>query len=307
LILGENYGSSQPSGISATHEEYREARGKKPVIAFVQAGVTRETQEDDFVTEVQGWEGGLFRGSFTGAGDLKIGLTRALHDYDLSRAVGPVDQNDLLKRALEGLPTDRRNFSSGSVSLNLSVAGAPRQSILRPIELEKPSLADALHQAALFGPNALFDKSLGVEREIDNETLMLSQERGRAAISVNEEGSILIAVPARETSRMLPELIQERVQAQFSNALAYASWLIDLIDPTQRTSHVAIAASITNGEHMGWRTQRESDDNRNQISLGSAAGMQRKPVHVIRTRPSMRLDAARVIEDLIVPLRRQWK
>src|SRR5881394_3744465 len=39
LVLGEAYGAKQPSGLSATHEEYREARGKKPVLAFVQRGI----------------------------------------------------------------------------------------------------------------------------------------------------------------------------------------------------------------------------------------------------------------------------
>ncbi len=40
LILGDRYGTVQPSGFSATHEEYREAQGRKPVLAFVQEGVT---------------------------------------------------------------------------------------------------------------------------------------------------------------------------------------------------------------------------------------------------------------------------
>ena len=41
LVLGSSYGAVQPgSGLSATHEEYREARQTKPVLAFVQQGVT---------------------------------------------------------------------------------------------------------------------------------------------------------------------------------------------------------------------------------------------------------------------------
>jgi hypothetical protein len=67
LILGEQYGALQPSGLSATHEEYREAKGRKPVIAFVQDGITRDPQQMEFVAELQAWEGGLFRGSFSGS------------------------------------------------------------------------------------------------------------------------------------------------------------------------------------------------------------------------------------------------
>ena len=52
LILGEHYGATQPSGLSATHEEYREARDRCPVIAFVQEGVDRDEDEKQFMTEV---------------------------------------------------------------------------------------------------------------------------------------------------------------------------------------------------------------------------------------------------------------
>ncbi len=45
MILGENYGTLQPSELSATHEEYREARGRKPVLAFVQQGIHPEPRQ----------------------------------------------------------------------------------------------------------------------------------------------------------------------------------------------------------------------------------------------------------------------
>ena len=59
LILSEGYGMMQPSGLSATHEEYREAKGRKPVIAFVQRGIAAEPSQQAFIQEVQKWEGGL--------------------------------------------------------------------------------------------------------------------------------------------------------------------------------------------------------------------------------------------------------
>ena len=307
LILGEHYGTVQPSGLSATHEEYREAKGRKPVIAFVQEQVSLDPQERDFAREVQGWEEGLFRGGFTTVADLKVALTRALHDYELATAVGPVDQNELIQRAVAQLPTENSRCSSGRAAINVSVAGGPRQSVLRPIEIEKPALADALHQEALFGPNRLFDSSLGVQREIEAEALILEQERGQSRISLNEQGSILLMLPVSETGRMLPELIYEFVQAQLSDALGYASWVLDRIDPTQRLTHVAVAASISNAEHMGWRTQRESEANPNQMSISMMSNAARAPVHVTRARAALRLDTAHMVEDLIVPLRRQWR
>lgn len=81
LILGENYGFVPAgSSLSATHQEYREARETKPVLAFVQQGISPGPEQAAFIAEVQTWEGGLFRGGFVGVDDLQDGVTRALHD-----------------------------------------------------------------------------------------------------------------------------------------------------------------------------------------------------------------------------------
>jgi hypothetical protein len=106
LILGESYGAAQQSGLSATHEEYREARGRKPILAFVQRGIKPDAQQKEFLDEVQGWESGLFRKGFSGADDLQVAIIRALHQHDLAAAVAPVDLQDIGKRALAALPEE---------------------------------------------------------------------------------------------------------------------------------------------------------------------------------------------------------
>ena len=115
LILGERYGVEQPSGLSATHEEYREAQGRKPVIAFVQQGITPEPRQEAFIREVQGWEGGLFRGSFSTPDELRTAIVRALHDYELAAAVGPVDESALRRRSAELIPADTRAIRCADV------------------------------------------------------------------------------------------------------------------------------------------------------------------------------------------------
>jgi Domain of unknown function (DUF4062) len=268
LILGEHYGALQPSGLSATHEEYREAKSRKPIIAFVQSGVTRDQEQADFVNEVQAWEGGLFRGAFRGEDDFSIALTRALHDYVVANAVGPIDQHEVTERAKALLPEERSRSIGGTAVLNLAVAGSPRQSILRPIELENPTLTRDLHQEALFGNPHIFDPTAGMHPELDGGTLTLSQERRGTRVSINEQGSILVALPVREGRSGMPELIEEFVQQQIGCALAFSSWVLDRIDPTQRLAHVAIATNIANADYMGWRTQREHDTSPNSMSMG---------------------------------------
>jgi hypothetical protein len=58
LLIGSRYGAIQPSGYSATEEEYREAREHKQVLVFVESGVAREGRQEAFLTEVQSWAGG---------------------------------------------------------------------------------------------------------------------------------------------------------------------------------------------------------------------------------------------------------
>jgi hypothetical protein len=305
LILGAGYGDIQTSGLSATHEEYEEAKGRKFVFAFVQEGIECEAKQADFVGEVQGWESGLFRSGFTTAESLRQAVTRALHDYAIANARGPVDQDEMAQRAIALLPTERGDHSLATAALNLAVTGGPRQSILRQVEIEKRTLADALLQRALFGDQRLFDLALGVQQGMDGNVLVLSQEKG-GKISLNEHGSICVSVPIERSNRMMPEIIYEVVQGQFAGALDYASWVLDIIDPTQSLTHVAIAASLTGADHLAWRTQRESHANPSSMSLGMRSTEQNS-VQITKTRAALRLNAADIVEDLVVPLRRQWR
>jgi hypothetical protein len=219
--------------------------------------------------------------------------------------VAPIDEQEIIKRAAALTPSERRGYSSGTASLNLVVVGGPRQSILRPIEIEQPALADALHQAALFGAQRIFDVTEGAQRAIEGDSLVLVQDKTHAKITLNEHGSVLITLPLRSTSRGMLELIEELVQERLANALDYATWVLDHVDPTQRLTHIVIAASLTGADHMGWRTQRESDARPNQISISAVTREKSSTVRVSRTRAALRLDAAHIVEDLIVPLRRQ--
>src|SRR3954453_17349737 len=58
LLIGERYGAVQHSGMSATHEEYREARERKPVLVFVEDLATRDERQAAFLVEVQDWATG---------------------------------------------------------------------------------------------------------------------------------------------------------------------------------------------------------------------------------------------------------
>jgi hypothetical protein len=313
LILGENYGSVQgTSGVSPTHEEFLEARDIKPVLAFVQEGVTRDAQQADFVSEVQGWQQGYFRGGFKSPEELKDLVTRAIHDYQLAHATAPLDIEALKQSAIGLLPKNRNGNSVELPMLILAVAGGPLQRILRPAELEQQKLVNTLHQRALFSEPRLFDSTKGMESGIEESALFLEQDRG-AGIRLDERGALVVRLPLEEPIRRKHSgftgfaLIQEIVVEKLTAAIAYADWALEQIDPTQRLTHVALAARINASDHMGWRTQAEDDASPNSITMGFGGNDEKPPVSVDLPRAALRFDAARLAEDLMVPLRRQRK
>jgi hypothetical protein len=64
LILGAKYGFVAQSGLSATEEEYNEARRRGlPVLVFVQ-NIEREPKQQEFFDRIGGYESGYFPAFF---------------------------------------------------------------------------------------------------------------------------------------------------------------------------------------------------------------------------------------------------
>jgi hypothetical protein len=270
--------------------------------------MSADTDQAAFISEVQAWEKGLFRAGFSGPEDLQAKVIRGLHEWELATATAPVDPAQLLDRAL-ALLSDERGHSYGSPSLSVAIACGPVQPVLRPSQIEQTVLREALLQAALFGPQRIFTAGEGSEAEIRNHRLVLEQKsRNRRLVSLDGQGSVVLTLPLEYQGQVLPVLIEETVTEQLSAALAYAGWVLEHIDPPQRLSHVVVAARIAGADHSAWRTRREHGANPNSVSIPSGQDA-RRPVHLEpphRTRAAFRLDAGRLVEDVVVLLRRQW-
>jgi hypothetical protein len=221
-----------------------------------------------------------------------------------------VDAKALTQAALGLMPDPDRHSSRGPF-LQLAVAGGPVQAVLRPAELEAPALAEALHQAALFGGHRIFDGRRGVELDLAGAALVLAQDSGNR-MQLDEKGAVQLQLLLREPEEGrgsfsgFPALIEETVLARIQAGLAYSAGVLDHIDATQRLTHLAIAARLDGGDHMAWRTQREQDASPNSGSIGWGRD-DRPAVAITKPRAAIRLDQRRLAEDILVPLRRQWK
>jgi hypothetical protein len=313
LVLGLRYGAVQPSGISATHEEFREARGRKPVLVFLQTG-DAEAAQAAFIEEVSGWQGGQLRAPFATPEELRRQAARALHDYELAHAVAPVDPEKLRARVLELLPDVRLETSNGMLSL--AIAAGPTQPVLRPAEIETTALSDALQQQALFGVPPLFERKLGTLAELQRGVLVVHQEQRQglgASVRLWETGDIIIQLPSgrRTREQSLPAIIEEDVASDLHAAIGYAAWLLQHIDPTEKLTHVALAAQLTGGGYFGWRTRAEHEASPRTGSMSGFGREQERGAAVVltpahRVRQALAMDAQRLVEDLLVLLRRQW-
>lgn len=306
LLMGERYGETQPSGLSATHEEYRDAREKRPVFGFVQKVDQRDPGQNAFIDEAGKWDSGLLWQEFSSPEELRRLVAKQLHGWMVANATGPVDEQTMLQDALAALPEERRGHSQFGRTLVLSVASGPKQAILRPSEIESSQLADEITQAALFGPTRLFSTEKSNVVKVQGHALVLTHDEGQGEVRLEPEGTVTISLPLNLAGHGMV-VIEEDVTATLSTALRYATWLLDRVDSTQRLTHSALAVKITGGDGGTWRTQREqaASPNSYQMCVGKPEAVHLRPGH--RPRPALTQQADQLVEDLVALLRREWK
>lgn len=308
LLLGVRYGTRQPSGLSATHEEYREARSHQPVLAFVQEDVDYEPDQVEFIQEVREWESGSLTVSFTTEDELRSAVTQALHNHMVASASGSVDEQELLALAGEGVDAPKSfQLFAGDPELFLSLAAGPRREVLRPSELEGHSLAQAIQKEARFGAGSLFASEAESSTELREDWLVLSQDR--ASIKLNSAGDIVVRQAAVAAERGLLEvsaLIEEDVRDHLADALKFAASILDQIDSPRRLSHIAIIAALTEVGSQTWRTREEHARSRN--SGGHEMDRDRAVVSLtpgVRARAEISQRSDDLAHDLMVLLRRK--
>ena len=315
LLLGATYGEQQQSGLSATHEEYREARNNTPVLAFVQGGISPEPHQREFIQEVRSWESGLFTARFTESEDLRSKVTRALHDLIINLKTTPVDTNDTADRARALIPTERTTSNTG---LLIAVAYGPHQTVLRPSELDKDSLRHFLLAETLTGKHAVLKPTDGTGISVPNTrasiqrgTINVVQGHDRM-VSLSGSGDLLIQQPARNIGGWhtgLPCLIEEDITERIANAFRFAARVLDRIDGSGRLTHFAAAVGLRNAGYLPWRTRSEHQRSPNQATVGSLGGFDLPNPIIVTSSPPTQSRAAllntadETAHDLTIKLR----
>jgi hypothetical protein len=266
--------------------------------------VEREDRQEVLVGEVREWSAGVYTAGFSSTEQLRDSVTRALHELELSRRAGPVDEEEMLGRASELVPEHRGALTP---ALTVIVAGGPRQEILRPSELEDPDLLRELQREALLGDVPVLSPAVGTRTAVTGNRLVLEQDN--ASVLIDQLGTVRVIQPARrrEDGRgtELPVLIEEDVRDLLHRGLRFAGWILEHVDPTRRITDVAPLVSLQRGS-LSWRTRAEHERSPNTGTMS----MGQDPITLYLT-PARRHRAAltqalpAIVEDLTVLLRRE--
>lgn len=270
LLLGERYGTPQSSGLSATHEEYREATHETPVLAFVQDGATFEQAQESFVSEVRAWEGGHYTSSFQTPEDLRSVVTQRLHEHILTTEAQPLNESELAARAEMLLPAAESTIGQRPL-LMVALAAGPTRYVLRPAELASGDLHDTLLAHAVIGPLAVLSLEAGVATSVTDHEIFFGGGSSGSGVTITDQGSIVIAQPASEPASnnvSFSAVIEEAVVERLERSFRLAGTILDTIDPVKRLTHVAPLISMTGSGFTPWRTAAEQAASPNSYTLG---------------------------------------
>ena len=308
VVLGARYGHPQASGLSATHEEFREARDEGDVLVMVQEDVEPEERQRQFIREAESWEHGVMRRGFTDRDELRDVVTRALHDYTQRPASGTSEPDELRNRAAALQPDIRSR--GAKARLHLIVAGGPPRTVLSPIELDDVKLARSLQERLTFRVPVLSNTEATDIRSA-SESLVFQQRN--AEVIVREDGSLRLSVPARTGDRQPHSvvgmaIIEEDLNDRIVQLLQAAGLVLDEIDPVARLRDIIVQAGLTGATAVGWLTRAEAATNPSSISLGMGQRQEAivvPPLPGLRPRAALNADRSRIANDLTIRLRRE--
>lgn len=315
LVLAARYGTPQPSGLSATHEEFHAAmESRRPLLVFVQPG-DKEPSQATFVEEVGRWQSGLFYETFRDSAELGRKVTLALHTHLVARAVAPVQPDELKTQALGMLPTPDRNHASSRLVVALSTG--PEQAVLRPTEMDDSALIEDVERELLFSGQPLFARRDGVDHRVRQHSVVFEQRTqrhdGDVRVEVFPTGALVINMPARLPAQdtSLPVVLEEDVADRLRAALGFALWWLDRIDGTHRISHLALAVQLSGGGVFGWRARREHDASPHSGTMHGFGRESERDAPVMLSPPhfprqALGVNAVQFVEDLVSLLRRRW-
>jgi Domain of unknown function (DUF4062) len=253
LILGARYGYITETGRSPTEDEFRHAVALgKPVFAFVQKGVEREPQQEEFVARVGGaWEKGAFTGFFSTAAELSLAVVKALTAYreqlrDSDALPAAQQRADQLARG------DARGYNPGSNAVRVVLVPVGTSNMIDPMVLEDGTIGD--RAAALVRQHGLVPQAAGIEVRSNSGGIILSarspSDFHTTVISLASDGAVTAEVSASAEGTMGGMAISyPRVERAITATCATAQDLWALLPSGDLIRQAAVTVGVPEANH----------------------------------------------------------
>lgn len=220
------------------------------------------------------------------------------------RDLPDIDPEETLRRARGLIP---KRGAVGAPTLYLALAGAPRQRVLRPAEMDGSQLADDLTQEGLFGSRVL---AAGQEYRAHVEGGRLLVEQRTASIAVDEFGSICVGQSALGLTGAsgLSSVIEEDLHERIERGLLFVFRALDRLDRGAHLTAIGIAAALSGAHYSGWRTRAEHAASPHSLTIPwSAPECAEVDLGELLPRRLSAVTISSVAEDLLTLLRREMK
>ncbi len=173
LLLGSRYGWIAPSGISATEEEYNEARRThKRIFVFLEDVASREPRQEDFVKKVQDYIGGHWRKVYSEPQDLIRLIPEAISAEDLISA--QTSEHVMAEKLTESL-LSKPPESQGIVWLKIVWSTLRYEEVTDPLLLGDPDFQRMVMRLGHESGPPLFDYEQPKSHTATSSSLRISQ------------------------------------------------------------------------------------------------------------------------------------
>lgn len=251
LLLGRRYGFVQPSGKSATEEEFDEAaRLGKSLFVFI-TSAEMEPEQERFQQRISAWQGGqLFKRCLT-AIELQTEVTRALRAWAASAA--PADIDPVVKANLAAVTPRAHPNTFGPGGPWVAVSFAPTQRL----DLDDRFVFDQLPGIAadllVAGPHRLTEHNPKLLRSHDGVMLRVSTAHSEWSLSawLGIDAGVSIGVEiASSSSAAAPRSHQlflppDDLQQTLGHCFAFIRGVLDAQDPARAVMSGRLLTSLS--------------------------------------------------------------
>jgi hypothetical protein len=258
-IFGPRYGTVNPvSGLTATEEEFNQARERgMPILCFEQAG-PKEPEQDAFLRRIKAYETGYAFASYATPEELKMQIVQALHDL--------IGRPDISALDLDGAAAalDRHQWGSRRPDQYGAWLGAvllPRrqgETFLDVLEFGRPEVRNRLLQPAFFGSSPLFSVEFATRTAEEGDALVFRQADDRrqnvTSLAIHADGALIFGAALDRDSGGFSMvryhvIDEEEVERHLAAFATYAWQFYQGLDRGELITDLYLGTSVTGIDH----------------------------------------------------------